>query len=220
MRVLVEGSRGHQTGGQVDRRPSVPRRERPQRAFSEHGLTEPREPATLAEEPCSEPGAGLDLDALEQLPAETGKFDGLERRPRHQHLDVKKRPLRESKPHDAPAPDRVRAAQEPSEFGEVPAQSARGVLGVREQEVDQLLPGRRPVGERQIREQRPRLPALGRSVTDHHGCAEQVGGDRHAETFSLPLTRCGASVRPADRGGPPTCRPQRSTSSARRCAAM
>ncbi len=72
-----------------------------------------------------------------------GELDGLDRRTRHQHVDVERRALRQAELHDVAAADRVGTAEEPPELRQVPAQRARGVLGVGEQEVDQLLPARR-----------------------------------------------------------------------------
>ncbi len=183
VRVLVQRVGGHHARRELDGRAGVARRERPQGALAQHRLAERLEPAALAEQPRGEPGARVHVHALEELAAEPGQLDRLERRPGHQHVDVDHRTLGEPELHHVAAPHRVRTAQQAPELGQVPAQRARRVLGVGEQELDQLRAGRLAFGQDEVGEQRPDLLAFGRrvdhAVADHQRRPEQVGGDRH-----------------------------------------
>ena len=155
---------GDQPGGELDRGSRVARRKRAERALAKDRLAQALEAAALAQQPRGEARARVDVHTLEQLASEPGELDRLARRAPHQDVDVDHRALGKAELHDVAAPHRVGAAEQTPELGQVPAQRARRVLGVGEQQVDELLPARRPAGQRQVGEQRPDLPAPRRRV--------------------------------------------------------
>ena len=111
----------------------------------------------LTEQPCGEPWAPLDVHALEEFPAEAGELDGLARSSVHEHANVEST-LWQTELHHVAAPDGIGTAQETSKLRQVPSQGACRVVRIGEEEVDQLLPRRGPVREREVREEAPDLP--------------------------------------------------------------
>ena len=123
----------------------------------EHGSAERLEPASLAEQPRVEPRARLDSA---RLPRALGPDRAARRPPRMSPRAAPTRPAVE--PLGQPEADRRAAAdglgssEESPQLREVPPQRVRRVLGLGEQQRRKLLAGRRPLGERQVREHAPR----------------------------------------------------------------
>ena len=142
MGVLVQRVGRDQPRGELHRGASVPGRQRAERPLAQDRLAQALQMPALAEQPCGEPGARVDVHALEQLPAEAREFDRLSRRAAHQHQDVDHRSRGEPELDHVPAPDGVRSSEQPPKLRQVPAERARRVLRIREEQVDQLLPAR------------------------------------------------------------------------------
>ena len=206
VRVLAQRIGAEQAGGERHGPARVAGGQRPQRPLPQDGAAEPLEAASLAEQPGIEPRAGLDVDPLQQLPAQTGQLDGGRRGPLEQHGHVQRRAARQPEADRRAAADGLGPAEESAQLRQVPPQGVRRVLGLREQQRRKLLASWRPLREGQVRENGPDLLAPWRRVDDplpgDERRSEQLGDDGHPAILTRLLTRPPATVRPEepDRG--------------------
>ena len=137
--------------------------------------------ASLRAEPGLEGGAGLDVDPLEEVPPKRRDLDRFDpgRRSECQHVDER---VSRQRKDDRIAADLDRRSERPAQLGEVPAQCTERVISVAEQQLGEALARNRGLGDDQVREEGPRLPAPRAGSTlpvdFDPGRTQQVDADR------------------------------------------
>ncbi len=116
--------------------------EPPECAFAQDRVRHREQAPALVEEPRLEAGTRLDLDAFQEIVAQTGESDGLPRRPGREHVHVDDAVRGEIHRDPVATPETDVVPEDPAQLREVPSEGAGRVIRLREQQVDEVLTAR------------------------------------------------------------------------------
>jgi hypothetical protein len=159
--VLIERVHGHEPRSERDGILAPALGEPGMCGFVEDGFGLRLEVPASGGEPGFEGRARGEPDAFQKLALESRDLDRLQPAAGPDREDVDERLRRELEDEGVAGQD-LGASEQAADLGEVPAKSPQRVVGVREQEPGELLAGRRPTRENEVREEAPDLLPAGR----------------------------------------------------------
>jgi hypothetical protein len=159
--VLIERVHGHESRSERHAIIAAALGEPGMRGFVEDGLGLRLEVPALGGEPGFEGRARGEPDAFQELALEPRDLDRLQPAAGPDREDVDERVRRELEDERVSGQD-LGASEQAADLGEVPAKGPQRVVGVGEQEPGELLAGRRPTRENEVREEAQRLLPAGR----------------------------------------------------------